>query len=129
MAYLAELRYSELLRNGRRSLHPDANDSDRDSDDLIYRLKSFGHGEDGTVYTTDVENYFRQARENAQEWRDHRTAFMVEKLTAGFHPDTNPDFWDGYEEACSTRNNTPTGTKHRPTNIVQPLSNTNQELL
>lgn len=41
---------------------------------------------------------FERLRANAEEFRAKRTAFMLERLQAGRHPDTDGDFWDGYRE-------------------------------
>ena len=91
MAYLAELRFKELRRNGKQSVHPDATHTE---EDWFGRDRIAG----GTRHTEDVESYFEQARKNAEEWHKHRLAFMNAKLEQGKHPDTDTGFWSDYVE-------------------------------
>jgi tetratricopeptide (TPR) repeat protein len=41
---------------------------------------------------------YAKLRAEADAWQAARTAFMMERLKAGRHPDTDPHFWDGYTE-------------------------------
>ena len=41
---------------------------------------------------------FTKLRADADEWHAARTAFMTGQLENGRHPDTDPNFWDGYTE-------------------------------
>lgn len=90
LAYLAQLRLRELLAQGRRSLHPELA-----GDKLEELLKRVG----GQMHerTRESADYFAQARKAAEAWQAHRTAFMMERLGAGRHPDTDPAFWQGYQ--------------------------------
>lgn len=46
-----------------------------------------------------IYEYFRTARPIAEQINDDRSAFIHARLVDGRHPDTDPDFWDGYEQA------------------------------
>ncbi len=43
-----------------------------------------------------VEQTYQKLRANAKTFRKNRDAFMVAKLKAGQHPDSQSDFWEGY---------------------------------
>ncbi len=45
-----------------------------------------------------LKRQYLQLRENADEFDAHRRAFMEKQFALGKHPDTDPNFWDGYEE-------------------------------
>ena len=42
---------------------------------------------------------FVNLRAEADTWQKARTEFMLERLNAGRHPDTDPEFWRGYVES------------------------------
>jgi hypothetical protein len=42
---------------------------------------------------------FAKLRAEADAWQKARSEFMVVRLSAGRHPDTDPDFWTGYIES------------------------------
>ncbi|MCH8980170.1 MAG: hypothetical protein IH945_13165 [Armatimonadetes bacterium] len=48
----------------------------------------------------EMRRYFSAVRENGDEHKANRDAFMLAKLEKGEHPDTHDDFWDGYEEVA-----------------------------
>jgi len=41
---------------------------------------------------------YKSLRSSAEKWQRNRTAFMEGRLRQGLHPDTDPQFWDGYHE-------------------------------
>ena len=41
---------------------------------------------------------FASLRPEADAWQEARTTFMTRRLNEGRHPDTDPDFWNGYTE-------------------------------
>lgn len=90
LAQLANLRVGELVRKGRRSLLPDFKHS---TDPLSLGLSMPMHGDDRRN-----ERDFRRLRGEADDWYRRRTGFMVSRLKAGRHPDTDPTFWSGYED-------------------------------
>jgi hypothetical protein len=51
-----------------------------------------GHYGDGAR----IKSEFLRLREEADSWQKDRTDFMMVRLKAGRHPDTDSHFWDGY---------------------------------
>jgi hypothetical protein len=45
-----------------------------------------------------VDRAFRDLRAAADRWQAQRTAFMVARLKTGRHPDTDPSFWNGWQD-------------------------------
>lgn len=45
-----------------------------------------------------VDAWFLTARKASIERRKAKDDFMLGRLSAGLHPDTHPDFWDGWKE-------------------------------
>jgi hypothetical protein len=45
-----------------------------------------------------VDAWFLKARKASIERRKAKDDFMLGRLSAGLHPDTHPDFWDGWKE-------------------------------
>ena len=75
-------RQLELLHQGHKPLwSPKGGDSDVS-----------GHYGDGSRIVSE----FHRLREEADSWQKDRTDFMMVRLKAGRHPDTDPYFWDGY---------------------------------
>jgi hypothetical protein len=91
MSYLAQLRCRELIAAGRTSLHP----ASAAGDALLAAMQVPGYL---TTEEGAIESYFADARAAADEWHEHRTEFMMAKLAAGAHPDTDPAFWSGFVE-------------------------------
>lgn len=92
MGRLAVLRCIELIESGRASLHPDAPTGEQLVDEVRTNV---GYA---TFHKDDIDAYFAEARAAADAWHEHRTAFMLQRLQAGLHPDTHDDFWDGFVE-------------------------------
>ena len=91
LAHLAKLRCIELIRNGKKSNHP----SSPSGEDLVKLIEYYGYQSRDEA---DVGAYFPKARANADEWHKAREKFMLSRLQAGRHPDTDSTFWDGYVE-------------------------------
>jgi hypothetical protein len=53
---------------------------------------------DFVMAETLLDPAYKQFRAEADAWQEARTAFMMERLKAGRHPDTDPQFWNGYTE-------------------------------
>jgi hypothetical protein len=89
LAYLAELRMFELVSEGRRSLMTrpgaDAVEAREDARKWSPSLRITG------AKTTAEQ--FRQLRAEADRWQAERTAYMMERLREGRHPDIDPVFW------------------------------------
>lgn len=64
-----------------------------------WRLKmdAFIEGRPMGIERTQAHEEFTRLREEANEWHDSRTEFMLAKLKQGKHPDTDSDFWAGYK--------------------------------
>jgi len=45
-----------------------------------------------------LDTAFLKLRAEADAWHAARDAFMMSRLRAGRHPDTDPSFWRGYTE-------------------------------
>ncbi len=84
---LARLRQQELLDAGGHSLWPIREDAD------LY----VGSSLVGTT-ANRVRSYYPRARAEADGWRAARQRFMLDKLSAGLHPDTHAGFWDDWVE-------------------------------
>jgi hypothetical protein len=91
LAYLAWLRCQELIDGGKNSLLPDAPKGAALKDRLP--RPDFVEG-DGFL-----DPAFAKLRAEADTWQKARTEFMIERLNAGRHPDTDPQFWKGYIES------------------------------
>jgi hypothetical protein len=90
LAYLAWLRCRELIDAGKDSILPDAPKGEA--------LKSMLPRPDFVMAEKLLDPAFVKLRAEANAWQAARTAFMVERLKEGRHPDTDPHFWDGYTE-------------------------------
>jgi hypothetical protein len=86
---LAVLRCRELIDAGKGSMLPGAPSGKALKEELFYP---------GYVDRRELEVDFATLRADADSWHKARTAFMVERLKAGRHPDTDPGFWAGYRE-------------------------------
>jgi tetratricopeptide (TPR) repeat protein len=93
LAYFAYLRSQELLRSGRRSLTGYHGEDAR----LLVASALLPGGVFGNDSLRAKEHYSR-LRANAEGWQKNRTAFLLARLRAGRHPDTDPAFWEGYSE-------------------------------
>lgn len=91
VARIASLRLRELIAAGRRSLDPTLPAG-------AELAKQFAVEERGLVEDTrPLDAWFKKARAAADAWVQARNEFTLTKLRAGLHPDTHPDFWDGFE--------------------------------
>lgn len=78
---LAVCRYQELVAGGKKPF-------------LAGQPESIG----GVQWTekADIAQQYRRLRAGADRYVSLRTAFMMERLKAGRHPDTDQHFWDGW---------------------------------
>jgi hypothetical protein len=90
LAYLAWLRCRELIDAGKGSMLPDVPKGEA--------LKAMLPRPDFVMAEKLLDPAFVKLRAEADSWQAARTAFMMERLRAGRHPDTDPHFWDGYTE-------------------------------
>jgi len=100
--YLLGLRLREMAKEGRTSLYPGA-PSSRDMAYLFEpRIANFnlGAGSPSQTKPEQLEAIYKRLRAEADDWHARRTAFMLERLNAGRHPDTDPTFWNGWDDGA-----------------------------
>ena len=97
IAGLAYYRTEELLNTGKASLGPDLI-SKTYSDFFLTPGKRLGYSPSMEMDSFDRAQY-KRLRRDADAWERNRTAFMMERMKAGRHPDTDPHFWDGYVDS------------------------------
>lgn len=100
VAYLAELRCHELIRAGKKSLFEGAKLPEaphRSGED--YLITPASRHWLGITNQDNIATKFKELRTEAESWQAARTAFMEARLKAGHHPDTDPHFWDGYQDS------------------------------
>jgi tetratricopeptide (TPR) repeat protein len=95
LAYLAWLRCRELIDAGKGSMLPDAPRAEP--------LKAILPKPDFVMSEKLLDPAFVKLRAEADAWQAARTAFMIERLEAGRHPDTDLHFWDGHTERPAPR--------------------------
>src|SRR5206468_3618022 len=61
-------------------------------------LKSLLPRPDFVMADALLDPAFVKLRAEADAWHAARTVFMTRRLKEGRHPDTDPNFWDGYTE-------------------------------
>lgn len=87
LALLAHLRVAELEQIGRKPLiQIDSGLAEQGIRRTEYRLAG----------AKRVEAKYPELRAEAEAWQTVRTEFMMARLSAGRHPDTDPAFWSGY---------------------------------
>lgn len=104
LGYLISLRSAELLRSGAASLQTDEAyltswaklDSHGNTAAGATRLSQIDTGE-----ARRIEAFYQKARRAANQHQEALEIFMLAKLRAGLHPDTNRDFWNGWENKVS----------------------------
>src|SRR6185436_7424737 len=94
LAYAAALRCRELIQSGKKSLFPGA----PVSDDLIALVEDRTARSVEGDYLSFIKKTYRERRAEAEEFQSRRTAYMMERLKAGRHPDTDPNFWDQWND-------------------------------
>ncbi len=90
LAYLARLRCFELIDDGKCSILPGAPTGENLKRHLLGPT---------FIETSHLDQAYPRLRAEAEAWQRSRTEFMLERLKAGRHPDTDPNFWAGYREA------------------------------
>jgi len=95
VGHLAGLRAVELFKDGGVSMLPDFNKELPEMapyiDSMIMPMARYQRN-------PKIDQMYAKLRANADAWEANRNAFMLAKLKAGKHPDTDPDFWQGYVE-------------------------------
>jgi tetratricopeptide (TPR) repeat protein len=88
VAYLAFLRIRDLESEGRTTLHPDGGPHFSNPEHYLYQ-------------TTDLDAYYSDACREASDWQEARNDYMVARLQAGRHPDTDSSFWSEWRPASN----------------------------
>jgi hypothetical protein len=91
---LVRARCRELQDQGKKSLDPNVTSAaelrEAVSVDRFWR---------NTTYTADQLNeVYHRLRTEAEEYQTKRTAYMMERLKAGRHPDIDATFWDEWHD-------------------------------
>jgi hypothetical protein len=84
VCYMAGLRMTELIANGRGSLGGGTPRAGR----IIL----------GAGTRAEADYQFHRLRAEADAWQKNREAYMMPRLRAGRHPDTDPAFWADYHD-------------------------------
>ena len=91
LRYLAGLRCQELIDSGHKSLMPDAPTGEG--------LKQLLHlGAASHARLEEDQHIYHHLRAEADAWQKKRTDYMMARLTARRHPDTDPTFWNDYHD-------------------------------
>jgi hypothetical protein len=92
---MAQLRSIELINNGKRSLHPQAPTN--------AELKTVvAPQEDQPIRSYSpqrIQEIYTRLRNEAEEYQQKRTAYMMTRLEQGQHPDTHAAFWSEWRDA------------------------------
>ncbi|MBI5708326.1 MAG: hypothetical protein HZC36_15185 [Armatimonadetes bacterium] len=92
LATLAKLRAEELLKGGAVSLSKELAAEWESGRLMVWSWQPYD------AELPYLEKSFRSLRRASDEYHAHRTEFMLERLKAGRHPDTDLSFWNGYQE-------------------------------
>jgi len=94
LIYLCSLRIHELIADGKRSLHPHF-PYDQYSDESLEHV-------DVVVQAHELRtSYYPAARAEVESWQNQRNLYLTKQLDAGYHPDTDLNFWSGWHESTS----------------------------
>lgn len=88
---LVKLRCDELIASGHRSLIPGSPAGSALKDVITV-------GETYQPPTDEDRRIYRRLRAEADDWQKKRTDYMMARLTAGRHPDTDSAFWNEYRD-------------------------------
>ena len=92
IGYLARLRCQELVTHGRKPLFPDELPLDMVN---LYAEKDPGVYPD---HLKGLQKKYQQLRTESEEWQQRRTDYMMVRLQAGRHPDTDTAFWNDWQD-------------------------------
>lgn len=97
LQYLASLRCSELIDQGHRSIDRDSGTGRALKVSLSLMVDDWTNQLNEPNQKT-LQTLYRRLRVEAEQWHKQRTAYMMGRLTAGRHPDTDPTFWRDYHD-------------------------------
>ena len=99
---LAKLRCQELIEQSRRPLFATA----ATQAELI---PQWAQCSSSCIYPKNIriiEGVYRRLRKEAEQWQARRAMYMMVRLKAGRHPDTDPRFWSGWTNGAPPSLNT-----------------------
>ena len=100
VVYLLNLRLQEMIGAGRKSLHPQAPKMSEMAGYFDPTMSAVVMGS-SRVYGAEAQHAeasYKKLRAEADAWHARRTAWMLERLKAGRHPDTDSTFWSGWDD-------------------------------
>lgn len=112
VAYIARKRFDELRSKlGKTSLHPAFPGV---NDESFYQHSYIDSGDE-----SDLERFYKDARREADAWRESRHEYLLSRLGSGVHPDGDPEFWSEWSYASEAP--VPPGSKRKgsPVSMVE----------
>lgn len=97
-AYLAFARVGELVKSGARSVEPKHRFFSPHVEWEATQIKVPNVKDYSWIQHESLNETFKKMRAEANAYHARRTDWMLQKLNSGEHPDTNPAFWNGYNE-------------------------------
>lgn len=111
LQYLAILRCRELIESGKKSLRPDSKSGDELQVQLRIDTAGLNAGRIGLRIDdtplpimlqeqnqTAIQTVYNRLRAEAETWQKKRTEYMMTRLKAGKHPDTDKTFWKDWRD-------------------------------
>jgi hypothetical protein len=99
LAYLAHFRLQELIKAHRHSLHPNypvgQNLEDAIASAHLWNDMWWAPEES----PQQLRSVYDRLRAEAEVYQQRRTDYMMQRLQAGRHPDTDPTFWNEWHDA------------------------------
>ncbi|MBV9470881.1 MAG: hypothetical protein JO316_16520 [Abitibacteriaceae bacterium] len=96
---LSNFRLQELIKQGKHSLHPTAPTGEK----LKNWIAPLSYEPMGWYPASDkpdqLEKFYHYARAEAEAYQKQRTEYMVQRLKAGRHPDTDTSFWNDWYDS------------------------------
>jgi len=94
LAYLAAKRRDELIDQGRGTLLSGAPTGETLKKRMFFLLSPRP-----LESSEQLDRFYRLLRDEAESYQTRRTAYMLERLKAGRHPDTDTTFWSQWHDA------------------------------
>jgi hypothetical protein len=95
-AYTAHLRCIELIDQGRGSILPGAPKGEELKASITRSTAEFRRHQH---QLDQLDQDYHRLRAAADKWHGERTKYMMDRLEAGRHPDTDPTFWADYKDS------------------------------
>lgn len=101
LQYLTILRTRELIFKGKKSLQPGSK-SGSALEKQLFIDKAFLNSPNSLSVSpqnqTAIETVYKRLRTEAETWQTRRTNYMLTRLKAGQHPDTDKTFWRDWRD-------------------------------